>query len=212
MNLDSLQFINLLGCTNLSQETAKLLISLEVKHELQQNNNFQIEWPRHLNQDQNVVQAKESIKRAYQEYCNFGLSDNELVKSPTYHLFHRLLNENLDQRGQRAVIFLEGLQVAKIIEQHSYLLEVFDQIASYHTQDCVNQPVFGFLRIATLASASAESDIQMKLAIIKRIAVIHAIEQSVLILKNSENQSVGIRVQVELGNAMIREVCSRLKE
>ncbi len=52
----------------------------------------------------------------------------------------------------------------------------------------------------------------MKLAIIKRIAVIHAIEQSVLILKNSENQSVGIRVQVELGNAMIREVCSRLKE
>jgi len=116
MNLDSLQFINLLGCTNLSQETAKLLISLEVKHELQQNNNFQIEWPRHLNQDQNVVQAKESIKRAYQEYCNFGLSDNELVKSPTYHLFHRLLNENLDQRGQRAVIFLEGLQVAKIIE------------------------------------------------------------------------------------------------
>jgi len=97
-----------------------------------------------------------------------------------------------------------ALQVSEKIKNNPSLLEVLDQSAGNFLDACVNQPVAGFSEIATLAEIASQPDIPSKL---EKAKILFAME---LIKEEVANLGTGRSVEVELGNAMLREVHNQL--
>jgi hypothetical protein len=69
----------------------------------------------------------------------------------------------------------------------------------------------GFVKTAILTDFAVEQDISAKLNIAKRMAIIATIEQEILSLKSQSGDVIGGGVQIELGNAMLREIYNQNK-
>lgn len=70
----------------------------------------------------------------------------------------------------------------------------------------------GFVKTAILTDFAVEQDISSKLNIAKRMAIIATIEQEIPSLKIQSGEVVGEGVQIELGNAMLREIYNQNKD
>lgn len=206
LSLDNLQTLNLLECEKLSFENINLLERLEKKHSDAGNTQFKIFWPGHF-----VPLNFDSLNKAYEELIENNESQPIYTDRSTLKLFQRFTTENLDQRGNYEVIFDEADQVAKVIKYQPYLLDVLEDNSSHYLKECVNQPVMGFVKAAILTDFADEQDISKKLNIAKRMAIIATIEQEILGLKNQFGNMIGGGIQIELGNAMLREVYNQNK-
>jgi hypothetical protein len=127
------------------------------------------------------------------------------------NLLKRFTTENLDQRDNQVVIVNQANNVAKVIIDKPYLLDVLENNSKHYLVACVNQPVMGFVKTAILTDFAAEQDISAKLNIAKRMAIIATIEQEILSLKSQSGNVIGGGVQIELGNAMLREIYNKNK-
>jgi hypothetical protein len=203
LRLNKLRILDLRGCEKLSFGNINLLERLEKKH---RNARFQVYWPGHF-----LPLDFDSLDKAYEELIKNN--ENQPIYSDrlTLTLFKRFTTENLDQRGDHKVIFDEAYKVAEVIRKQPYLLGVLEDNSSHYLKECVNQPVMGFVKTAILTDFADEQDISKKLNIAKRMAIIATIEQEILVLKNQFVNMIDEYIQIELGNAMLREVYNKNK-
>jgi hypothetical protein len=207
----SLRYLDLSGCNQLSLESIRKLEALEEAN--QHNPNFQLIWPEHLASNSQVIT---NLKDAYQKYHSSnpdfaGIEPNisDQVNYPTLYLFHRFTSERLENRGKKEVVISASL-VAKEINNNPQLLEILDNKSKNYLTACVNQPVCGFAEIATLVEIAKQDNITAKIQKAKILRVQQLIKNNIITLTNSNGDIVGERVQVELGNAMLREVHKKL--
>jgi len=205
---ENLEQLALYGCTSLpnNAETINKLIELETRN--QGNANFQLIWPEHFDRNPEIAQIKLNLKAAYKDFyaTNDDFRDREVKNDPcfpTYHLMHRFVTESVRQRGED-VILKEALKVSEIIKDNPSLLEATDKSAEDFLAHCVNKPVAGFAEIAVLAEIAIQPDIPAKLEKAKILVAEELINHEV------RNFEPGAGVEVELGNAMLREVHKNL--
>ncbi len=125
------------------------------------------------------------------------------------YLFHRFTSEGLANRGKKEVIRSASL-VAKEINNNPQLLGIIDKKSINYLTACINQPVCGFAEIATLVEIAKQDNITAKIQKAKILRVLQLIKNNIRTLKNSNGNIVGEGVQVELGNAILREVHKKL--
>jgi len=205
---ESLEKLDLSGCTSLpnNAETINKLIELETRN--QGNAYFQLIWPEHFDRNPEIAQIKLNLKAAYKDFyaTNDDFRDREVKNDPcfpTYHLMHRFVTESVRQRGED-VILKEALKVSEIIKDNPSLLEATDKSAEDFLAHCVNKPVAGFAEIAVLAEIAIQPDIPAKLEKAKILVAEELINHEV------KNLKPGASFEVELGNAMLREVHKNL--
>jgi len=210
----SLSFLNLSGCNQLSPESITRLRAFE---DANQNPDFQIIWPENfpgrLIDDTQII---DNLKNSYREYHSsnpyFAGRDPDIfdqVNYPTLFLFHRFTSESLENRSKNQVV-RSAFLVAQEIKNNPQLLEIFDMKSRYYLAECVNQPVCGFAEIAALVEIAKQDNITAKIQKAKILRVQQLIKNNIRTLKNSNGNIVGNGVQVEVGNAMLREVHKKL--
>ena len=211
LDLDKLEILDVSHCDNLSEENINLLVKLESKHHQAVNVQFRIFWPTHFVHPL-ISSCYDLLDQAYSE-VNKGNGDAPIYSDKsTLQLFKRFTSENIFQRGGIEEIYDHANKVAKAIKDHPYLLDVLENNSIHYLKECVNQPVMGFVKTAILTDFAVEQDISAKLNIAKRMAIIATIEQEILILKSRSGDAVGEGVQIELGNAMLREIYNQNKD
>ena len=199
--------LDLSGCTGLlySLELVAKLTELEQRNA--GNPAFQLIWPAHIERTPAIAAVKEILTTAYRSYHqpNEDLRERvpdpaDSVNYPTLSLLHRFMTESVVERGglDRVVGFV--LPIVEQLAANPQLLEFVDESAKVHLEACVNQPVAGFTEIANLVNIASQPDIPSKLEAARVLMAINAIREEVLKL------GVGPGVQVELANAMLREV------
>jgi hypothetical protein len=206
-----LNYIDLTGCDQLSIES---IIKLEALEEANRDNrNFRLIWPAHLS---NNFQIIDTLKDAYRKYHSSnpdfaGREPNisDQVNYPTLFLFHRFTSEGLANRSRKEVISSASL-VAKEINNNPQLLKILDKKSIDYLEECVNQPVCGFAEIATLVEITKQENITAKIQKAKILRILQLIKNDIRTLTNSNGDIVGEGVQVELGNAILREVHKKL--
>jgi len=149
------------------------------------------------------------LKAAYKEFyaIDENFKNREATPNhqfPTYFLIHRFVDESAGQRGGTQLIAESALKVSKVIKDNPSLLETLDESAKNFLAACVNQPVAGFSEIAVLAEIALQPEIPAKLEKAKILIAEELIKEEVRAL------GVGAGVEVELGNAMLREVHKNL--
>jgi hypothetical protein len=97
------------------------------------------------------------------------------------------------------------MTVARSIKDNPKILEFIDRTSAIYLDGCVNQPVAGFTEIANLVEIAMQPDIASKLEKAKALLAIAFIKTEV-----SKLMSAGSHVEVELGNAILREVQKNL--
>ncbi len=210
LHLDNLKLLNLTDCKNLSEENVNLLRELERKHVDAGNTRFRIIWPDHF-ATKKLSLNHEMLEEAYRELIRNNGGQLIYSDRSTLNLLKRFTTENLDQRYNQLVIMDQANEVVKVIKDQPYLLDVLENISKHYLVACVNQPVMGFVKTAILTDFAVEQDISAKLNIAKRMAIIAAIEQEILSLKSQSGDVIGGGVQIELGNAMLREIYNQNK-
>ena len=211
LKLDKLENLDLSLCDNLSVENINLLRELEKKHAEAGNFRFQIRWPEHF-VNPLISSCYDLLDQAYLE-VNKDNGDAPIYSDKsTLKLFKRFTSENIIQRGNTEEIYDHAKKVAKAIKDHPYVLDVLENNSIHYLKACINQPVMGFVKTAILTDFAVEQDISSKLNIAKRMAIIATIEQEILSLKSQSGEVVGEGVQIELGNAMLREIYNQNKE
>ena len=209
----SLQMLALSNCNNLSIES---IAKLEALEEVNRNNtNFILLWPENLSQNSDLINfLKESYKKFYSSNPVLALREPDVsdqLNYPTLFLFQRFTSESLGVRGKREVIAQAKL-LAEEIKKNPEILEILDQKSTNYLQACINQPVSGFAEIASLMAIAKEEDIAKKIEKAKILYTQQLIKNKIRSLRNSNSQEVGVAVEVELGNAMLREVYKKLNE
>jgi len=149
------------------------------------------------------------LKAAYKEFyaIDENFKNREATPNhqfPTYFLIHRFVDESAGQRGGTQLIAESALKVSKVIKDNPSLLETLDESAKNFLAACVNQPVAGFSEIAVLAEIALQPEIPAKLEKAKILIAEELIKEEVRAL------GVGAGLEVELGNAMLREVHKNL--
>ena len=188
----SLQEIFLGGCRKLSIDSTIMLLNLEEKNI--GNRNFKLHWPESFD---NKIIVMKIMKDAYKS------------NSQTFQLFDRFLSENIEDRGVSEVI-QSATSLAIEINKKPKILEIFDLKSEDYLTACINQPVSGFTELASLMEVAKQENIASQIKKTEILILQKLIINSVATLRNSDGSPIGRGVEVELGNAMLREVHKKL--
>ena len=189
--------VDLTGCTGLIP-TPALITRLET-HEAQ---GHIITWPQHFKRGDLIDQAKarlDTIVAAYKE------TDPAGAPSATT-LFHRFLSEGLGQRDGKAAVVASVTPLLDLIEKDPQHLRWVEPIAGLYLEGCVNQPVLGFSQISAWSSMAQTSGTVAKMQAAKQLMALDTVAGCVA---NADPQP-GAAIEAEAGNALLREVHSRL--
>lgn len=153
-----------------------------------------------------------------QAYCDYRRNDpnfsvlnfNANPNFPTYFLIHRFVNEATQDRGDK--IIPQANQFTKKIYYNPAILETLDEVASGFLEGCINQPVAGFVEIATLVDIDECQSIEEKLQKSKILLAINEVKNSLANFKDSHGNAVGQEVEVELFNALLIRVHRKLHQ
>jgi hypothetical protein len=206
--------LDLDGCESLPNTPALVgqLVALEER-------TFRLSWPVHLDHSSGEKQVKLVLKNAYKEFYksdpnfkNKEPSAADEANYPVFALFHRFLKERVAERGGIKKITDSALKTAQQIAAKCTILEFLNESAKDYLEACVNQPVAGFTEIAVLAEAASQEGIEEKLGVMKVMMAVDAIREGIKELKNSEGETVGMEVEMELANAMLKKVQDKLLE
>ncbi len=210
----SLVNLNLSGCKSLqaSAENINKLKELEARNA--GNPNFRLIWPEHFSKSVDIHRSKELISSAYREYYkdNPELRDaepshNDEAKYPTLKLIHRFSSESLESRGGFDQIERDCVKVAEFTKDNPKMLKVFNEIATEHLVNCINQPVAGMLKIANIVEIAKKENFEEKIETAKGLLVYEAIKEWTQI--NIGNHT---GTEVEHFNVLVIEINKKLLE
>ena len=124
------------------------------------------------------------------------------------HLFNRFMSEALDQRGgvEKVVNFL--LPISEFIKSNPIMLQDLNEIASYHLDACINQPVAGMSELVLVVDMFSKDNIVSSLESARVLRALYIVREEVAKKIGTSNS----RVHAELANAMYREVHKELKK
>lgn len=117
----------------------------------------------------------------------------------TTALLHRFLTEGIEQRGGIGQILQATTSTLDILAENPNHLKWVEEIASNYLAGCVNQPVGGWSEISALASIAAAPTMLEKLESAKHLLVNDRVKEFV------GRTFKGARVEIEAGNALLRE-------
>ena len=210
----SLVHLNLSGCKSLqaSPENINKLKELEARNV--DNPNFRLIWPEHFSKSVDIHRSKELISSAYREYYkdNPELRDaepshNDEAKYPTLKLIHRFSSESLESRGGFEQIERDCVKIAEFTKDNPKMLKVFNEIATEHLVNCINQPVAGILKIANIVEIAKKENFEEKIKTAKGLLVYEAIKEWTKI-----NIGNFTGAEVELFNVLVIEINKKLLE
>ncbi len=197
----SLRKLNLNGCKELIP-TPHLLSQLA---ELEQRD-CEVTYPAHINDNSQSAQIKDSLKTAYAA-INITVDESHAAElPPTYQLLHRYLNESIDQRGGTKEIINAVNPLIEFITKNPTTLSWIDKISSGYLEACVNQPVKGFSEICAWISVAKAESIPNKIEAARQLVALDTLTGFVARL------GVTQVIEVEAGNAFLREVHKKLLE
>jgi len=206
-----LTHLTLDGCTRLIR-SPDLIASLTTFEQRNAENIYSILlWPDHIDRSPGITALKQLLSTAYRSYyaSDTNLAGREPTPDnranyPTLTLIHRYMTESLGPRGGLEAVIGSVRPFAEAIAENPSLLKFIDPVSSSYLEACVNQPVAGFTQVANLINVANQPTILSKLEATKAVLAIDFIRQEVT------RSGVGGNVQVELANAMLREVHLKL--
>lgn len=199
--------LDLRGCVSLPYSPALVAKLTDLEQRNAGNPHFRLIWPEHIDRNPAIAQVKGMLAEAYRSYhqSNDALRDRvpdpaDEANYPTFALLHRFMNESVVDRGGLDKVVGFVLPIVEKLKANPELLEFVDESAKVHLDACVNQPVAGFTEIANLVNISSQPNIPSKLEAARVLMAIDMIKDKVREL------GVGPGVEVELANAMLRDV------
>ncbi len=210
-----LVFISFSNCSSIpnNDETIEKLLDLERRY--RDKPNFRLVWPKHINRESDNNKISRNIQEAYRVYHanNPDFRDRDPAPNsqfPTYHLIHRFITEDIEQRGNPLpiLIFEEALKLSEILKSNPHFLEFTDASAKNFLFACVNQPVAGFSEVVSLVHIASQPDIQSKLEKSKIIIAKAIISEETRNITTAEGR--GAVIEVEIANGFLREVHDKL--
>ncbi|MCE3233042.1 MAG: protein npr1, 1 [Rickettsiaceae bacterium] len=198
-NLQARERLDLSNCTGLIP-TPELIAKLESLERT--NHNTVVIWPKHFKRGEAIDLAKERLEAVITNYEK----TTEGGAPSTSDLFHRFLSEGLGQRDGAAAV-AEGVDsFLQFIEKDSKHLKWIEPIASGFLEGCVNQPVAGFSEISAWVAIAEKQNTAAKLEAARQLIALEAIKDFVA----NCDPKPGQEVEVEAGNALLREVHKNL--
>jgi hypothetical protein len=218
--------INLYESTSIPNNSQTINKLLDIERRYRDNPNFRLVWPEHINREfeinkiqRDIEEAKIKISRNIQEAYRVYHANNPDFRDrdpapnsqfPTYHLIHRFITEDIEQRGNPLpiLIFEEALKLSEILKSNPHFLEFTDESAKNFLIACVNQPVAGFSEVVSLVHIASQPDIQSKLEKSKIIIAKAIISEETRNITTAEGR--GAVIEVEIANGFLREVHDKL--
>ena len=208
-----LKIINLYKCINLIQ-TAYLVDQLTYLEKRNRDNSLsKIIWPEHFERASRIEKVKSNLSDAYKVHYenDWRLKDTDPrtgseVHFPVMYLFHIFMSESLISRGgiEKIVNFL--LPISEMIKSNPTILKNLHEIASSHSEACINQPVAGMSELALVVNIFSQGDIISSLESVRALRALYIVREEVAKIIG-DNKGV----EAELANAMYREVYHELK-
>jgi hypothetical protein len=209
--------LDLSGCINLPNSFALIAQLEELERINVHNSNFTLKWPEHFDRSGGKVtkvmtDLKDAYKKYYSSHPNFYALEpsHDALNYPVLKLCHRFLNESVVVRGGLEAVIDSAIEVTNYIKENPQILEFLNESARGNLAACVNQPVAGFTEIACLVEIAKQTEIYSKLEAARSMMVVNLIRTEITQIQNSNGQKVGIAVEVELANAMLKEINNTL--
>ena len=209
--------LDLSGCTGLPNNIETINKLKAIEKENANNPNFSLIWPDHLCKDADISAIKNKLENAYRQYYNNdeekkqkAIKATDSADFPVYCLIHRFLTESTASRGSIKKIKDSAEILVDRISENPQLLEFMNESARPFLDACVNQPVAGFLELSVIAEISSKPEIISKIESAKILKAFDIIKEEVKNIKNNNGNTIGAEVEVELYNAMVREVNNKL--
>ena len=210
-NLNSIRYLSLNNNHSLPNTPAIVAILENIEQKNANNPDFYLRWPDHIDREPLITSIKQLIFDAYKEYFSSDPDHSsrapniyDYAKYPTFVLTNRFMSEFVAERNGIKAVTNMMMPVSEKIRSNPALLKFIDPISSKYLDGCVNQPVAGFSEIANLLDVALAPTILEKLESARIILAIDLIRNEITKL------GVGAEVEVELANAMLREVHSKL--
>ncbi|GDX36207.1 hypothetical protein LBMAG18_07180 [Alphaproteobacteria bacterium] len=134
---------------------------------------------------------------------------NSKIKCPTYSLFYRFTSENIEFCNKTEILS-SALLVVREIAKNPEILKILDKVSEDYLAACINQPVSGFTKIATLMQIAKQDNI---ISIIEKAKILRfqeIIKYNITILKNEKKEIYGELPEIVLSNEMLHEVHKKL--
>ncbi len=197
---DSLRTLDLAGCTNL-ELTPELLIRLE---DLEVRG-CAVYYPPHFN----LGGADKLTRSALDEIITKAkILQPDLQTEALEQLIHRFLTEAIAARGGIKEILAVATPVLEFLSQNLLAVEWMNDAANKSLTACINQPVNAMTKVTAFVEVARQKTMKGKLEAVKRIAAQDALEQ--FMAKLPKHQKPGTHVEVEGGNALLKEVHAML--
>ena len=206
-----IEMLNLTNCTSLTNSQELITQLLELERQNAHNPKFQLIWPGHLNEWQRKIDhVKALLTAAYKTYyannpdfAHKEPSATDKANYPTFALFDYFMQEEAEVRGGASTIINSIIPTAEGIAKNPQMLKCIDE-TSKGFDGCVNQPVAGMTEVANLVNIATKEDIKSKMEAARALMAIDVIKSKASQLEPGQG------VEVELGNAMLREVHKEL--
>jgi hypothetical protein len=114
------------------------------------------------------------------------------------------MQEEAEVRGGASTIINSIIPTAEGIAKNPQMLKCIDETSKGYLDGCENQPVAGMTEVANLVNIATKEDIKSKMEAARALMAIDVIKSKASQLEPGQG------VEVELGNAMLREVHKEL--
>jgi len=163
----------------------------------------------------NIV--KDSYRAFYHgtEIAGIEPTHEDRAKFPTLTLIDRILQESLANIeggvnfSHLASLRSKILPFVEALRADPSMFKIIDETSSGYLAACVNQPLAGFTEIANLVHIKTLPDIPAKLEAMRVVMACNEIKSNVRAIVDATGGRIS-HVEVELVNAMLREVNTRL--
>jgi hypothetical protein len=167
-----------------------------------------ITYPSHFVTDK-AAEAKEKLNKVITTYvANNPEGPGAASFQPIKDILHRYLSEGLGQRGGDKAVILEVNPVLNFLEKDSRILPIINEVSNQLFAGCVNQPVRGWSEICALVAIAGKEKITDKIEAARQLKTIDVIASFIGELPSDKKP--GEQVEVEAGNALLREVHKEL--
>jgi hypothetical protein len=165
-----------------------------------------VEWPANLSRQGIIGKAKAKLTAILNKYKEQNPSTSRA--DHLEHLVNRYLNEGIGQRGGAKEVVASVNPILDFLANNPHHLALIDEIAGRYLDGCVNQPVAGWSEIVAWLAVAKAKDGNYKIEIAKRVIVLDALRT--FVATSEPKPKAG--VEVEAGNALLREVHKKLTE